>query len=84
MEQAFCGFFDASECDMALKDHNLDACEAAYQLACDAEENRYKLTLPLSRSVLLCESLVTSEPVNAKNRPARPMKVQRTITETPI
>ena len=66
MEQAFCGFFDASECDMALKDHNLDACEAAYQLACDAEENRYKLTLPLCRSVLLCESLVTSEPVNAK------------------
>ena len=61
IEQAFCGFFESSECDMAYKDHNLDACEAAYQLACDAEENRYKLTLPLEKSVLLCESLITHE-----------------------
>jgi hypothetical protein len=51
---------------MAYKDHNLDVCEAAYQLACDAEENRYKLTLPLSKSVLLCESLVTQEAANSK------------------
>ena len=66
IEQAFCGFFESNECDMAYKDHNLDACEAAYQLACDAEENRYKLTLPLSKSVLLCESLVTQESAAAK------------------
>jgi hypothetical protein len=51
---------------MAYKDHNLDVCEAAYQLACDAEENRYKLTLPLSKSVLLCESLVTQESASGK------------------
>lgn len=30
IEQAFCGFFEAGECDVAYKDHNLDACEAAY------------------------------------------------------
>jgi len=66
IEQAFCGFFEAGACDMAYKDHNLDACEAAYQLACDAEENRYKLTLPLSKSVLLCESLVTQESAASK------------------
>lgn len=51
---------------MAYKDHNRDACEAAYQLACDAEENRYKLTLPLVKSVLLCESLITNESANSK------------------
>lgn len=66
IEQAFCGFFDASECDMAYKDHNMDVCEAAYQLACDAVENRYKLTLPLDRSVLLCESHVTHETSSKK------------------
>ena len=36
IEQAFCGFFESNECDLAFKDHNLDVCEAAYQLACDA------------------------------------------------
>lgn len=51
---------------MAFKDHNFDACEAAYQLACDAEENRYKLTLPLTKSVLLCESLVVQEAAVSK------------------
>jgi hypothetical protein len=51
---------------MAYKDHNRDPCEAAYQLACDAEENRYKLTLPLVKSVLLCESLITNESANSK------------------
>jgi hypothetical protein len=61
IEAAFCGFFEPGECDMAYKDHSLDVCEAAYQLACDAEENRFKQTLPLSKSVLLCESLVASE-----------------------
>jgi hypothetical protein len=66
IEQAFCGFFEAGECDMAFQDHNLDACEAAYQLACDAEENRYKLTLPLSKSVLLCESLVAQDAAAGK------------------
>ena len=66
IEQAFCGFFESSECDMAYKDHNLDPCEAAYQLACDAEENRYKLTLPLSKSVLLCESMITQESASGK------------------
>lgn len=55
-----------SECDMAFKDHNMDVCEAAYQLACDAVENRYKLTLPLGRSVLLCESQVTQETTSKK------------------
>lgn len=66
IEQAFCGFFESGECDMAYKDHNLDACEAAYQLACDAEENRYKMTLPLSKSVLLCEALITLESAASK------------------
>ena len=51
---------------MAFKDHNMDVCEAAYQLACDAVENRYKLTLPLGRSVLLCESQVTQETTSKK------------------
>jgi hypothetical protein len=51
---------------MAYKDHNMDVCEAAYQLACDAVENRYKLTLPLDRSVLLCESHVTHETSSKK------------------
>ena len=66
IERAFSGFFAPGACDMAYKDHNLDACEAAYQLACDAEENRYKLTLPLSKSVLLCEALVTQESAAGK------------------
>lgn len=35
-------------------------------MACDAEENRYKLTLPLSRSVLLCESLITQDSASGK------------------
>ena len=51
---------------MAYKDHNMDVCEAAYQLACDAVENRYKLTLPLDRSVLLCESHGTHETSSKK------------------
>jgi hypothetical protein len=66
IERAFGGFFDTTECDLAYRDHNLDPCEAAYQLACDAEENRYKLTLPLTKSVLLCESLIISEPSGGK------------------
>lgn len=66
IQQAFCGFFESDECDVAYKDHNLDAVEAAYQLACDAEEDRYKLTLPLSRSLLLCESLIVQDSAAGK------------------
>ena len=46
---------------MAFKDSNFDICEAAFQLACDAQDNRFKASLPIKKSTLLCESLVTSE-----------------------
>jgi hypothetical protein len=66
MQQAFSGFFDVNECDVAFKDHNLDICEAAYKLACDAQENRFKVQMPLAESVLLCESLINEPPEGKK------------------
>lgn len=66
IERAFYGFFESSEIDVAYKDNNFDACEAVYQLVCDAEENRYKLKLPLGKSVLLCESMMVSDPSSGK------------------
>ena len=66
MQQAFSGFFDVSECDVAFKDHNLDICEAAYKLACDAQENKYKITMPLAESVLLYESMINEPPEGKK------------------
>jgi hypothetical protein len=61
MQEAFSGFFDPDLCDAAFNDNNLDICEAAYKLACDAQENRFKMSMPLTQSVLLCESLVLSD-----------------------
>jgi hypothetical protein len=61
MQEAFSGFFEPDMCDAAFNDNNLDICEAAYKLACDAQENRFKLSMPLTQSVLLCESLVISD-----------------------
>lgn len=46
---------------MVFRDQDQDICEIAYNLANDAGEDRFKLTLPLSKSVLLCESIVMSE-----------------------
>ncbi len=46
---------------MAFRQQDQDICEIAYNLANDAGEERFKLTLPLSKSVLICESLVISE-----------------------
>ena len=42
-------------------DNNSDICEAAFKLASDAQENRFKMSLPLAESVLICESLVLSD-----------------------
>ena len=67
MERAFSNFFDFSECEMAIKDQNFDICEAAFQLACDAGDNRFKASLPLKKSVLICETLVTQD-ASGKNR----------------
>lgn len=46
---------------MVFRQHDQDICEIAYNLANDAGEDRFKLTLPLSKSVLLCESIIISE-----------------------
>ena len=46
---------------MVFRQQDQDICEIAYNLANDAGEDRFKFTLPLTKSVLLCESLVISE-----------------------
>lgn len=75
IEQAFSGFFDTGACNTAFVDHNLDMCEAAYKLACDAQESRTRLSLPLIESVLLYEALV-------KDRgPDRPPEEEVTVDD---